>query len=167
MTATVRRLTPDDAENVREVRLEGLKLHPEAFSRDYEQDAKHGLDEWRTRLASRVWFGGFVGNTLSGVVAFSAGDSSKTAHTGSIGGMYVREAARGTGLASALMEAVIDHATGQVEQLELAVNAENARALKFYERHGFRIVGRMPRALRVNGRYYDELSMVRAVSSSD
>jgi RimJ/RimL family protein N-acetyltransferase len=167
MTAMVRRLTPDDAETVRAIRLEGLKLHPEAFSRDYEQDAKLGLDEWRSRLSSRAWFGGFVDDTLSGVAAFGIGDSSKTAHTGSLGGMYVREAARGTGLAGAIIKAVLDHALGQVEQLELTVNAENTRALKFYERHGFRIVGRMPHALRVDGRDYDELSMVRAVSSSD
>jgi RimJ/RimL family protein N-acetyltransferase len=114
------------------------------------------------------WFGGFVDGQLSGVCAFAPGDSSKTAHTGGIGGMYVREAARGTGLSSAIIDAVIDHATGLVEQLELTVNADNARALKFYERHGFRTVGRMPRAhCCVNGRYYDELSMVRAVSSSD
>lgn len=167
MTALVRRLTPDDAENARAVRLEGLKLHPEAFSRDYEQDEKRGLEEWRARLASGAWFGGFVDGALSGICAFARGDSSKTAHTGKLGGMYVREAARGTGLASAIFEAVIDHATAQVEQLELTVNANNARAIKFYERHGFRTVGRMPHALRVDGRYYDELSMVRGVSSSD
>jgi RimJ/RimL family protein N-acetyltransferase len=167
MTASVRRLTPDDAEDLRAVRLEGLKLHPEAFSRDYESDEKRGLDEWRARLATGVWFGGFVGDVLSGIVAFASGDSTKTAHTGKLGGMYVRETARGTGLSGAIFEAVIDHATGQVEQLELTVNADNARAIKFYERHGFRVVGRMPRALLVDGRYYDELSMVRTVSSSD
>jgi len=54
-----------------------------------------------------------------------------------------------------------------VEQIQLTVNADNARAIKFYERHGFRTVGRMPHALLVDGRYYDELTMVRAVSSSD
>jgi RimJ/RimL family protein N-acetyltransferase len=167
MTALVRRLATDDAENLRAVRLEGLKLHPEAFSRDYEQDEKRGLDEWRARLASGVWFGGFVDEVLSGVVAFAPGDSSKTAHTGKLGGMYVRETARGTGLASAIIDAAIDHATPLVEQLELTVNADNARAIKFYERHGFRTVGRMPHALLVDGRYYDELSMVRTVSSSD
>ena len=167
MTATVRRLTPDDAENLRAVRLEGLKLHPEAFSRDYEQDEKRAVDEWRGRLATGVWFGGFVDGALSGIVAFAPGDSTKTAHTGKLGGMYVREAARSTGLAAAIFEAVIDHATSLVEQLELTVNADNSRAIKFYERHGFRVVGRMPRALLVDGRYYDELSMVRTVSSSD
>ena len=41
------------------------------------------------------------------------------------------------------------------------------RAVKFYERHGFRTVGRVPRAMRVGGRVFDELTMVRAVSESD
>ncbi len=167
MTVFVRRLTPDDADIVRAVRLEGLKRHPEAFSRDYDQDANLGLDEWRGRLASRAWFGGFVDNALMGLAAFSRGDSGKTAHTGGLGGMYVREAARGSGLAGAIVQALLDHATEEVEQVALTVNADNARAIKFYERQGFRTVGRMPRALLVDGRYYDELNMVRAVSSSD
>ena len=79
--------------------------------------------------------------------------------------MYVREDHRGTGLADALVEAVIDHAIGLVEQLKLTVNAENPRAIALYERHGFRTVGRIPRSIRVGDRTYDELMMIRAVSA--
>jgi ribosomal protein S18 acetylase RimI-like enzyme len=167
MTFTVRRLTPDDAESVREARLEALKLHPEAFSRDYEQDAALTLEDWRERLRVRAWFGGFDGSVLLGFAAFVPGDSSKTAHAGHLGGMYVRERARGTGLAAAIIEALLDHAMTKVEQIQLTVNADNIRALKLYERCGFRTVGRIPHALHVGDKYYDELIMVRPISSSD
>jgi len=79
----------------------------------------------------------------------------------------VRDTARGTGLADALMTALIDHASDTVEQIQLTVNAENPRAIKFYERHGFRPIGRIPRSLHVGDRYYDDLLMLRAVSTSD
>lgn len=157
----IRRLVPADAEEVREARLEGLKLHPTAFSRDYEQDLRLPIEEWRKRLGSRAWFGGFVGQELLGIAAFGPGDSSKTKHVGFLGGMYVREKARGTGMAEAIIRTLLDHAMKEVEQVQLTVNADNARAFKLYQRCGFREVGRIPRTLLVDGKYYDEITMVR------
>ncbi len=81
--------------------------------------------------------------------------------------MYVRRASRGRGVADALVEAVIEEAAKHVEQLMLTVNAENKWAIALYERHGFRAYGKVPRALLVEGRYYDELEMMRGVSASD
>ena len=81
--------------------------------------------------------------------------------------MYVRKEARGAGMADQLIEAFIDHATKHVEQVALTVEAGNARAIRLYERHGFRTVGKMPRSILVDGIYYDELQMFRAVSASD
>ena len=48
-----------------------------------------------------MWFGGFQDGALNGIVVFSQPRSKKTAHLGDVGAMYVREAARGTGLADA------------------------------------------------------------------
>jgi RimJ/RimL family protein N-acetyltransferase len=159
----IRRLVPSDAEQVREARLEGLKLHPDAFSRDYEQDLALTIEDWRQRLGARAWFGGFEGDLLLGIAAFGPGDSSKTKHMGHLGGMYVREKARGTGMAEAIIRTLLDHAGKEVEQVQLTVNADNARAFKLYQRCGFREVGRIPRTLLVDGKYYDEITMVRAV----
>jgi RimJ/RimL family protein N-acetyltransferase len=161
----IRRLAPGNAEQVREARLEGLKLHPDAFSRDYEQDLKLSLDDWRARLGSRAWFGGFEGDALLGIAAFGPGDSSKTKHMGHLGGMYVRETARGTGMAEAIIRTLLDHAAKEVELIQLTVNADNARAFKLYQRCGFREVGRIPRSLCIDGKYFDESVMVRDLRS--
>lgn len=80
--------------------------------------------------------------------------------------MYVRANAQGSGLADALMTALLKHAATVVEQVQLVVNAENARAIKFYQRHGFREIGRIPRSLHIGGRYYDDMLMFRSVSSA-
>lgn len=167
MSIAVRRLTPDDYEALREVRLEALRLNPAFFSADPAQEEAFSREQWLARLASAVSFGGFVDAALCGLVVFSRPVSPKLAHTGDLGAMYVRDQARGTGLADAMIEAVLDHAANEVEQIKLTVNAENARAVKFYERHGFRVIGRIPRSLNIEGRFYDDLLMLRAVSSSD
>jgi RimJ/RimL family protein N-acetyltransferase len=165
---SVERLAPDDAEALRDIRLEALRLHPSAFSADPDVEGAFTLDRWRSNLETRVWFGGRVAGTLCGIAAFSIdGYSKKVRHTGHLGAMYVRDVARGTGLADQLILAFLDHATTQVEQVMLTVEAGNTRAIKLYERHGFRTIGRMPRSILVEGRYYDELQMFRTVSASD
>lgn len=167
MSISVRPLTPDDYDALREIRLEALHRNPSLFAADPAIEEAMSKEEWLKRLSTAVTFGGFVDGKLSGIVVFSRPPSRKLAHTGDLGAMYVRETARGTGLGDALVAALVDHAAKEVEQIKLTVNAENARAIKFYERHGFRTIGRIPRSLNIDGRYYDDLLMLRAVSQSD
>ncbi len=154
----------EDVAAMRDLRLEMLTLHPEAFAADLDTEAAMSLQAFAQRAATSTTFGGYVGDTLAGSVVFFRPDRVKLAHTGELGAMYVRAAHRGSGLADALIEAVIDCAIGQVEQLQLTVNAENPRAVRLYERHGFEAYGRKPRALRVAGRTYDEILMMRRLA---
>jgi ribosomal protein S18 acetylase RimI-like enzyme len=165
---TVRRLTGDDAEALREIRLEALRLHPTAFSADPDVEGAFPIERWREHLDTRAWFGAFADNALVGINAFSTESySKKTAHVAHLGAMYVRGAARGSGAADALMKNFVEYAKGRAGQIVLTVEAENRRAVKLYERHGFEVVGRLPASIRVDGKDYDELSMHRRVSNSD
>ena len=157
----MRRLAAGDVQQARAIRLESLQLHPDGFSSDPERDAALTPEQWRERLAAGRWFGAFVAGELVGIVAWLPGQTRKTAHAGELAGMYVREQSRGAGLADALIEAVFGAAAAELDHISLAVNADNVRAVRVYERHGFRTVGRMPDALRVNGHSHDELIMWR------
>ncbi len=56
---------------------------------------------------------------------------------------YTRAAAHGTGVAGPLMAATLDAAVSTgATSVWLGVNEENARAIRFYEKHGFAKVGR-------------------------
>lgn len=161
---TVAQLTVDDAEALRDLRREALLKHPTAFSADPEIEGKLTLENWRERLQRGNWFGGKLDGTLVGMASFWREPSCKIKHTARVGSMYVREVARGTGMAGELLEAVLTEAGKHVEQATLSVEASNMRAIRLYERHGFRIVGRFPRALLIDGTYYDELEMYRDLS---
>lgn len=167
MTISVRPLAPVDYEALRDIRLEALRRHPEFFAADLAQEEAASREEWLARLSSAVTLGGFLDGRLCGLLVLARPSRPKLAHTGEVGAMYVREEARGAGLADALMHAAIDLASREMEQLKLTVNAQNARAVRFYERHGFREIGRIPKSLFVDGRYYDELLMLRRVSPID
>ena len=164
---SVRRLYEDDYDALREIRLEALLLHPENFGSDIETEEAFTREQWLARMATGFTFGGFVDGALGGIAVFVHPVSRKTGHTGELGAMYVRAAHRGKGLGDALVEAVIDQAVKEVEQIKLTVNAENAPAIRLYERHGFRAIGKFPNSLRVGERTYEELIMFRAVSTSD
>ena len=76
--------------------------------------------------------------------------------------MYVRPEARGTGLATALVESLIEAGRERVEQIQLTVVAGNARARRFYQRmHFSEYSGLEKKALKYNGLYFDEVLMVR------
>jgi ribosomal protein S18 acetylase RimI-like enzyme len=159
----VRRLGESDAAAFRALRLEALAAHPEAFGASWEVEAEQPPACFAERLARNAVFGGEVGDAgLAGVAAFAVPEAPKLRHKGVLWGMYVRPEARGTGLASALVARVLDHARGApVEEVRLSVVASNAAAVRLYESAGFAAYGRERRALRVGDAYHDEVLMAR------
>lgn len=160
----LRRLESQDAAPYRTLRLDGLLRHPEAFGASYEDEAKQPLDWFANRLATTAVFGGFdASGALVGVAGLMIPIAIKTRHKGFLWGMYVHQAARGSGLSQRLVEAVIDDARGKVEQLQLTVVASNAPAVRLYSKLGFVDYGLEKRALHVDGHYFDEMLMALAL----
>jgi ribosomal protein S18 acetylase RimI-like enzyme len=168
VSVEVVRIAEADVEKLRAIRLEALKAHPEAFSADPDYEGARPVELWREAIAKRAWFAAVEGGEWLGIAAFSRETySKKIAHMGSLGAMYVRAGARGKGVGDALIEAILEEAAKDVEQITLTVNAENKPAIALYERHGFRAYGKAPRSLKTGGKYYDEIAMARAVSPAD
>ena len=165
---TLRRLTPADAESYRAIRLEGLRSHPEAFGAAWEEEAGQPLSWFAERLERNAVFGGWLeGPIPAGVVGLLVPGAAKLRHKGVLWGMFIRPPARGTGMAPALVQRVIEAAADTVEELRLTVVASNTTAVRLYTRCGFREYGVEPRALKIGDRYHDEVLMALPLRKSD
>jgi RimJ/RimL family protein N-acetyltransferase len=156
----IRRLEISDAALFRDIRLEALQKNPEAFGSTFEKESQQPLSWFEARLGAADIFGAFVDGTLAGMAGYSARENSKQAHKGLLWTMYVRAAARSTGLGRKLVAAVLDHARGRVEMVQLTVVSENESAHRLYRAMGFVEYGYEKKALKYSGRYYDEILMV-------
>ena len=161
----VRRLGEADVEDYRTIRLEALELAPEAFGSTLAREQAFSRADFLARLTGGLVFGAFEGEALAGIAGLVVEAGAKERHKGTLFGMYVRPGARGRGVGLALVEAVLAAAEGLVEQVLLAVVADNAAARLLYERCGFSAYGVEPRALKFNGRYFDEVLMVRPLAA--
>ena len=159
MSLTVRQLTPADVELFREIRLEGLRLNPEAFGSAYEDEHSAPLEKYSTWIANSRMFGAFDGPQVVGIVGFGQYPGRKDAHKGWLRAMYVRPSHRGTGASRLLVQAVIDAARPCVEEIQLTVVSTNTPAIRLYQSFGFTQYGLEPRALKHNNLYQDELLM--------
>jgi len=166
VAATIRPLGAADLADYKRLRDEMLALHPEAFTSDAESEAAKEPTDYLHRLGlERLDGGHFVlgawrGKRLLGAIGCEREARLKVRHIGHIIGMMVRPEARGGGIGALLLDACIGEARhAGLEMLTLSVTAENAGAVRLYERHGFAAYGTLRRAIKVGGRYHDKLHM--------
>ncbi|MGV0111288.1 GNAT family N-acetyltransferase [Arthrobacter sp. CP30] len=82
--------------------------------------------------------------------------------TAELSKFYVHPDLHGSGSSSALMKATLQHAAGSgLPGIWLGVNQENARALRFYRKHGFDVVG--TKRFRLGDRFEDDFIMEQAL----
>jgi RimJ/RimL family protein N-acetyltransferase len=157
----VRVLTPADAEAVRDLRLEALRLSPENFGSSWEEEAPQPLVWWRARLAGPACsLGGEVGADLAGLTVVSLNPRMKHAHKGEIGAVYVRDRFRRQGVAAALLQSAMEWLREKgAHAATLTVSASNVAAQRLYERFDFVACGQLQRELNVDGSFHDELLM--------
>lgn len=160
----VRRLVEADAPVYRALRLAGLAAHPQAFGSSWEEEAAYDDTVWRQRVAPpppNVSLGGFVDGRLAGIAGIIVSPRLKQQHKGTVVGVYVEPAARGSGLSRGLLAFLITEARASgLLLLQLAVSAGNVPARRLYAAHGFRPYGIEPRALRIDGRFVDDELMM-------
>ena len=163
VTIHLRVLTPADQPKWRALRLEALERNPAAFLTTAEEQRNRPASEDRAQLALGNWRGLFLNeDVLIGLAALIPFRHLAAAHRIEMGAVYVAEGHQGSGAGQAMMDALLKEAqTRGALQIELSVAANNARALRFYERNGFKRFGVQPRAILVEGVGQDDVFMVR------
>jgi ribosomal protein S18 acetylase RimI-like enzyme len=153
-----RHLTPDDYNIWRNIRLEALSAHPQSFLTTYEEELARPESQSNDWLASGSLMGAFDGDDLCAVMSIDPEKPPAMAHRGWIHTVYCRPNWRGGPMSRGLMDYAIAQAKeAGLLQLELYVEATNTRAIAFYERFGFQLCGRIPRAVRIADQFQDDL----------
>lgn len=121
---------------LKQIRLAALQDTPTAFGVSYQTAAADSDAQWQVRAAGeRTWFWlAFDDDRPVGLVGAGFRDPARY----ELIAMWVEPAARGAGVADALVAAVKARAVELgLEALYLEVAPENTRAVQFYQRHGF------------------------------
>lgn len=159
---TIRLINESDWSKFKDLRLEALKQHPEAFGSSLEEECQLTDDLFREGYSKCEIFGAFAEDNedLVGCAGFFIYSSLKMQHRGCLFSMYTNENYRNKGIADALIKKVINHAKKRIMQLHLTVVTSNKTAISLYEKNGFKIYGTEPRSLKINEQFYDEYLMV-------
>jgi len=145
-TVTIRRTTPDDWREIRDLRLAALGDTPHAFGETLDDGLGHDEGEWRSRGAR----GQAPHSVLLAAVDDETGEWVGTMggyldspSTPMLVGVFVRPSHRGSGagVADALLDGVVDWARSEGSSLTLHVHEANPRAIAFYRKRGFEPTG--------------------------
>ena len=130
--------TEEDWDVVRDVRLAALADTPDAFESSLAREQEHTEADWRALVRA----GGQRLAWLEGsAVGLARGAVHRDEHH--LVGMWVSPAARGHGVAGALVQSVVDWARAVgARGLYLWVVGDNAAAQALYRRAGFVPTGR-------------------------
>lgn len=141
MTVHVRRLHPNEGAPLRDIRLRALSDSPSAFSSTYQREAAYSPAMWEEAAARRATgdheatFVAVEATEWLGLVGvYRPGDPG----TAELVSMWTAPEARGRGIGTALVEAVIAWARAAgVRDVQLWVTRGNEPAIRLYEGMGF------------------------------
>jgi RimJ/RimL family protein N-acetyltransferase len=164
-TPIVRRLAVDDIPAMQALRREALTSEPLAFGATVEDDLALDTAHARRSLAdptTAAIFAAFAAHAPVAMVGLVRMPREKIKHRALVWGMFVQPAYRGHGVGAGVLGAALDHAHGWVgvRQVHLSVTSASPGARRLYERAGFVVWGREPRALGWDGTFVDEYHLV-------
>ncbi|WP_109483062.1 GNAT family protein [Paraburkholderia sp. C35] len=164
---TLRPLNETDAVAFKRLRLIAIDDSPSAIWPTLNEERMRTLDAIAAQIRQtpeQIVFGVFDLHMLIGITGLRREPHAQLRHRGTLWGVFVHPQYRNVGVARALLDAALAYAPGMhLRQVHLRVNTENPRARRLYATSGFTSCGVEPRSMCVNGRYFDEESMVRCL----
>ncbi len=156
----VKKLSSDDWEKLRDIRLAGLKSDPQAFGGVLTEEMERKEIGWRERIdnPNRFFFAIEENNSLLSL----AGAINSKDEGWMLVAVYTLPEARGRGFAKKLTERVIEEVKKNgAEKISLMVNVDQLDAVHVYEKSGFKITKRIRDQKMGDGILHDEYYMER------
>ncbi|EXE89241.1 acetyltransferase family protein [Acinetobacter baumannii 532279] len=109
-------------------------------------------------------FGAYYKNEIIGLATLTQEIGVKFSHKAYLSSVFIEPEFQQKGIASRLINAVIEYSKKHVEQILLTVAEDNKAAIHLYKKLGFQIYGIEEKALKDNDEYIDEILMKLFVS---
>ena len=144
MSIELRKLKSEHSGLYRKIRLESLKLNPEAFEATYEKEHKQDMLFFEKLVLSedkrKFIIGAFKGDVLIGICGFVDDNRYELDQTGSIIQMYVKSEFSGQKIGEQLLLFAEQKALmlSGISVVMLEVNKNNKRAIKVYKNCGYK-----------------------------
>lgn len=161
-----RRLIHSDLDSYYENRLRAVEAHPTAFLTTVEETRLNGKAHFLNTLAfagnERAIFGAVNEGKVVGAVGIFQEERPKLIHKAQLWGMHVDAEFRNRGVGDQIMRLLVRHAKEKLKVVSVGLTVEsgNAFAIRLYEQFGFKKWGVEPKAMIIDGKYYDEDHMV-------
>lgn len=146
---TIRRISKGEWTLYREMRLAALADAPDAFSTTYESAAMRSQESWASQAdasaegSSRFTFFAFADEMPVGLAALYRDEN--IANRGELIQVWISPSQRGSGIADELIYFILRCAQeNKFDAIFAEVIVTNARAIKFYRKHGFELNGSPP-----------------------
>lgn len=147
MTVFVRRLTPEDWQENKAIRLEALAECPGNYFTSLAEAQARSEGDWRAMLDSPTLtvFGLYDGDALAALTAIYIADEDPTGKTAGFAMSYIRPAWRGQGHAATLHKARLDWARANgMTRVIVSHRASNEPSRRAIERSGFTRISARP-----------------------
>lgn len=146
MATSVRRIRAGEGVLLRDVRLRALRDAPGEFSSTFEEESGRDLAAWEEASVARASGSGsatFVAASADGVAGLvGAYRRAEEPSTVELVSMWVDPSARGRGIGTRLVEAVLGWAADAgAERVVLWVTRDNDAASALYKKAGFAVTG--------------------------
>jgi GNAT superfamily N-acetyltransferase len=154
------KLGPDNTERFLALRRGMFDTEAMSFRGASPDDDAIGLPAWRERLTRDHVYAVVEAGEWLAVGGLTRLAGRKLDHKGLVWGMYTAPAARGTGAAARILDAL--EATARnlgLRQLQLTLMADNLRARRLYERHGYVLYAIEPESVQRDSEFADEALM--------
>lgn len=159
----IREVELDDYRDISQIRkMEGVM---ENILATPEEPAGRVRNKILNLTEDDFWYVAEDEGQVIGLVMLKRYSNARKKHVGVIGLMVDRNY-QGMGIGNLLLEKIINLADNKlnIKRLELNVFIDNERAIKLYEKHGFKIEGTQKYAAIKNDSFTDELMMARVIS---
>ena len=135
----IRQLNANDVDDFRTIRLSALKNSPEMFGSSYAVEATKPLNVFAEVISKYTIFAAYSQQKIIGVLILDLENDSKNKPQAQLYGFFVEPAFRGQGIATQLLQAVIQYGQQYVIHIMLSVLANNIAAINLYQKLGFKI----------------------------